>query len=63
MTLTLKVYLGVIHMHVLTKFYDHRCNTFWDMNYCPVVFVYSHGQTDRETESDAYEPTVQLAQK
>ena len=28
------------------------------MNYCPVT----DGQTDRRTESDAYEPTVQHAQ-
>ncbi len=31
------------------------------MNYCPVFLVQS-GQTDRRTESDAYEPTVQSAQ-
>ncbi len=31
------------------------------MNYCPVIFG-PDGQTDRRTESDAYEPIVQSAQ-
>ena len=35
-------------------------NTFRYMNYCPVIFFQS--QTDRQTESDACEPTVQCAQ-
>ncbi len=32
--------------------------TFRDMNYYPVT----DGRTDGQTESDAYEPTVQYAQ-
>ncbi len=59
MTLTSKVMLGVIHVHVLIKFHDPRSNRFQDMNYCPVTF----GQvTDGQTEHDAYEPTVHGAQ-
>ncbi len=34
---------------------------FWVMNYFPLLLVQS-GQTDGQTESDAYEPTVQFAQ-
>ncbi len=32
------------------------------MNYCPVWILVKSGQTDRQTESDAYEPTMQNAQ-
>ncbi len=32
------------------KFQTPSCKTFWDMNYYPVT----DGQTDRQTESDAY---------
>ncbi len=39
MTLTFKVDLRVIHAHALTKFQDPSCNTFRDMNYCPVILV------------------------
>ncbi len=48
MTLTLGVDLGVISIHVLTKFRNPRSNTFWVMNYCPVISVQS--QTDRQTD-------------
>ncbi len=43
---------------------DPWCNAFGDMNYCPVLFVHSQtdGRTNRQTESDAYEPTMQVAQ-
>ncbi len=39
-------------------------NSFRDMNYCLVIFgpVQTDRQTDGQTESDAYEPTVQSAQ-
>ena len=39
----------------VAKFQTPSYNTFWDMNYCLV-------QTDRRMESDAYEPTVHIAQ-
>ena len=62
----------VVHLVVfynVVKFRSPNCNTFRDMNYCPVsIIVQSEiGQvrtdkrTDRRTESDAYEPTVQSA--
>ena len=38
--------------------FDSNSNGSLDMNYCPGIFVQS--QTDRQAESDAYEPTVQL---
>ncbi len=50
LTLTIKVDLGVIHVHVLTKLHDPRCNGSWDMNFDLV--------TDIHKEYDAYEPTV-----
>ncbi len=52
MTLTLKVNIGIIHVHAQTKFRDPRCNTFRDMNFGKVFLV------KLQTESDAYEPTV-----
>ncbi len=40
-----------------------NCNTLQDMNYYLVSCLsQTDGQTDRQTESDAYETTVQLAQ-
>ena len=55
--------LGGIYLHALTKFHDSRCNTFRDMNYCPVNFCLvilsqTDRRTDRQTEIDAYEPIV-----
>ena len=51
----------------VVKFQTPNCNTFRDMIYCPVWILVQSGQTtdrqtDRRTESDAYEPTVQNAQ-
>ena len=49
----------------MAKFQVPILNTFRDMNYFPLFLVQS-GQTDRltdgQTESDAYEPTVQFVQ-
>ncbi len=42
----------------MVKFQVPNPITFRDMNYYPVT----DGRTDRQTESDAYEPTVQYAQ-
>ncbi len=42
----------------MVKFQIHSYNIFRDMNYYPVT----GRRTDRQTESDAYEPTVQYAQ-
>ena len=45
----------------MLKFQTPKSNIFRDMNYFLVTF--GKVQTpDRQTESDAYEPTVQLAQ-
>ena len=47
--------------YIVTKFQTSAYNTFRDMNYFLVTF--GQVQTpDRQTESDAYEPTVQDAQ-
>ena len=48
--------MRLVMYYNVVKFRIPNYNTFRDMNYCPV------GQTDRRTESDAYEPTVQSAQ-
>ncbi len=62
MTLTFKVNIRVIHVHVLTKFHDPMVNSFLDMNFFLVIFFlvdfYSSdffssqtdGQTDRRTD-------------
>ena len=42
----------------MVKFHSHRYNTIRDKNYYPVNFG---NVTDRQTESDAYEPTLQYA--
>ena len=42
----------------MIKFHVPNSITFRDMDYYPVT----DGRTDRQTESDAYEPTVQYAQ-
>ncbi len=46
----------------MAKFQSPTSNTFRDMNYYPVFWSSPYGQTDRRTESDTYEPTVQNAQ-
>ena len=49
----------------MVKFNTPKSNTFRDMNYFLVTFgkvQTPDRQTDRQTESDAYEPTVQIAQ-
>ncbi len=43
-------------LYIVVKYQTPTYNTFWDMNYCLAW------QTDRQTESDAYEPTVQYVQ-
>ncbi len=40
---------------------DQQTYAFWDMNYF-LLFSVKSRQTDGQTESDAYEPTVQCAQ-
>ncbi len=51
MILILEVDLGGIYLNNLTKFHDSRCNTFRDMNYCPVNFcLVILSQTDRQTD-------------
>ncbi len=45
----------------MAKFQIPTSNTFRDMNYF-LLFLVQSGQMDRQTESDAYEPTVQFAQ-
>ena len=47
--------------YIMAKFQIDSTNTSWDMNYCLVRLVKSR-QTDGQTQSDAYEPTVQYAQ-
>ena len=58
-----------VFLHMLTLAFDLRpwplpLNTFWYMNYFLRLLVQSIWQTTdrRQTESDAYEPTVQIAQ-
>ena len=60
LSLTFKVDLGVIHIHVLTKINERRWNTLWDMNFGLVTFspVNFGPVTNRQTESDAYEPAM-----
>ena len=64
MTLTFNPDLDTINVHHHTKFGDHKSNGSEDMNFCPVTFCLvnfgqvTDGQTDRQTESDAYEPPV-----
>ncbi len=56
--------------YILAKCQFPSSNTFWDMNYYLRLLVQSGRQTDnrlqttdnRQTESDTYEPTVQIAQ-
>ena len=53
-----------MHLSVLYnvgKFQSPSSNTFQDMNYFLVIFGPVQS-TDRQTESDAYEPTMQSAQ-
>ncbi len=58
MTLTFKVHLGVIPVHVLTKFHDPNSKTFRDLNFGKVILVKYFWSSYGQTESDAYEPTV-----
>ena len=55
-------YFSRMHLYVLyivMKFQAPSYNTFWDINFFLVWFlVQSH--TDRQTQSDAYEPTVHM---
>ncbi len=44
--------------YIVVKFHPPNYNTFWGMNYFLRLLV----QSRRQTESDAYEPTVQIAQ-
>ncbi len=56
-------YFSWVHLkslYIVVKFQTSTSNTFQDMNYCLVIF--GPVQTDGQTESDAYEPTVQSAQ-
>ncbi len=46
----------------MAKFQPPNCNTFRDMNYFLRLLVQSGQTTDRQTESDTYEPIVQFAQ-
>ena len=55
----------LIVLYILVKFQFPNYNTFRDMNYFLQLFSMTFGPvrtTDRQTESDAYEPTVQTAQ-
>ncbi len=58
--------MRLVVFYNVVEFQRPNCNTFWDMNYYPVWILVKSGQTDgrtdRRTESDAYEPTVQSAQ-
>ena len=58
MTLILMASLGIIHIHILTNFHIASYFTFGDMNYFPLLLV----QYGVQTESEAYELTVQFAQ-
>ena len=52
-----------ISSYIVVKYQVPVSNTFWDMNYYLRLLVQSRQTTDnRQTESDAYEPTVQVAQ-
>ncbi len=58
-------YFSRMHLKVfynVVKFQIPSYNTFRVMNYFPVWFLVKSRQTDRQTESDAYEPTVRVAQ-
>ncbi len=51
-------------MYIVVKFQVPNPNTSCDMNYFP-PFIFHHSWSSPDygqTESDAYEPTVQLAQ-
>ena len=65
MTFDLEHYQQDSQMRPETKFCDRRCSSFGDMDchcHCHCQeFLSSHRRTDRQTESDAYEPTVQCA--
>ena len=61
--------MQLIVFYDVVKFQRSTCNTFKYMNYCLVWFLVKSdfwsspdGQTDGQTESDAYEPIVQSAQ-
>ncbi len=46
MTLTFKVDIGVMNVHILTKFHTFSCNTYGDMNY----FLHFRSSTDRQSD-------------
>ena len=49
--------LEVIYVHVLTEFHDPKWNNCRDLIFGPVTFGLV-SQMARQTENDAYEPTV-----
>ena len=46
--------------YIMVKFHTSNDDTFRDINYFLVNYFLA--QTDGQTESDAYEPTVRVAQ-
>ena len=50
-------------LYIVPKIQPPNYNTFWDMNYfLRIIFSDFWSSPDRQTESDAYEPTLQIAQ-
>ena len=48
--------LDIVDVHLYIKFGDPKSNGSWDMNFFLVNLVQCY--TDRQTESNAYEPTM-----
>ncbi len=53
--------MSLFALYIVVRFQTTNYNTFRDMNYY-VPIIFQSRQTDRQTESDAYEPIVQVAQ-
>ncbi len=56
-------YFSIMHqviLYIVEKFQLPNCNTFRNMN-CFVRFLVKSRRTDRQTESDTYELTMQTA--